>query len=67
MDRCEILIDPATGRKYSWNEKTNETVWVDKKEVGVKVDDDSEILTDPVSGRRYVRHIPSRNTTWWDG
>ena len=67
MDRCEILIDPATGRKYSWNEKTNETVWVDKKEVGVKVDDDSEILTDPVSGRRYVRHIPSGNTTWWDG
>ena len=71
MDKCEILIDPATGRKYSWNSKTDETVWIDNEEgeegMGVKVDDDSEILTDPVSGRRYVHHIPSGNTTWWDG
>jgi hypothetical protein len=71
MDKCEILIDPATGRKYSWNSKTDETVWIDNEEgeegTGVKVDDDSENLTDPVSGRQYVHHIPSGNTTWWDG
>ena len=68
-DEHEILIDPATMRKYSWNTKTGETVWIDEEEAEAEEeeDDDTEILTDPVSGRKYVHHIPSGNTTWLDG
>jgi len=68
-DEHEILTDPATDRKYSWNTKTGETVWIDEdeEEVEQEEDDDTEILVDPVSGRKYVHHKPSGNTTWLDG
>jgi hypothetical protein len=72
-DEHEILTDPATDRKYSWNTKTGETVWIDEEEEDGEEeeeedeDEDTEILFDPVSGRKYVHHIPSGNTTWLDG
>ena len=72
-DEHEILTDPATDRKYSWNTKTGETVWIDEveedgeEEEEEEEDDDTEILVDPVSGRKYVHHKPSGNTTWLDG
>ena len=65
-DEHQILADPATGRRYSWNTHTDETCWIEEEEVEVGIKEE-EILTDPVSGRRYVHHIPSGDTTWLDG
>ena len=65
-DEHQILADPATGRRYSWNTHTDETCWIEEEEVEGGIEEE-EILTDPVSGRRYVHHIPSGDTTWLDG
>ena len=31
-DLSEVLVDEATGRRYSWNVKTKETKWLDDDE-----------------------------------
>ena len=31
-DLIEVLVDEATGRKYSWNTKAEKTKWLDDDE-----------------------------------
>ena len=62
----EILMDNATGRRYSWNPVTNETRWMtasnplsqilrkdDATDAAAAPIDVDEILTDEATGRKY--------------
>ena len=59
-----IHVDPATGRRYSYNTQTNTTDWL-PEDIEVKIEEECEVLEDG-AGRRYSWNPRTDETKWLD-